>query len=236
METLRLLWRHELPAEPRRGRPPRLSLDDVVATGIQVADAAAGLDFSLRSVGERLGVGVMTLYSYIDSRDQLLDLMVDQCRGAMTFAPLRGSWRDRLAQVAAENLVLLLAHPWLAQLESERAILGPGTLAKYERELAAVEPLGLDDPAKDAALTLVLDFVRASARSQVAAAAERASGTPEEWWEREGAQLAALGVADRFPLAERVGSAAGEATRAAHDAGHGYRFGLAVILDGIERR
>lgn len=236
MDTIRLLWRHELPEPPRRGRPPRLTLDKVVAAGIGNADGVASLDFSLRTVSERLGVGVMTLYSYIDSKDQLLELMVDHCRATMAFSPLEGSWRRRLGQVAAENLALLLAHPWLAHLESERTILGPGTLAKYERELAAVEPLELDDPGKDAALTLVLDFVRAAARAQVAAAAERDRETPEEWWRREGELLAALGVGDRYPLAQRIGTAAGVANNAAHHAGEGYRFGLEVILDGLDRQ
>ncbi|MCC6497252.1 MAG: TetR/AcrR family transcriptional regulator C-terminal domain-containing protein, partial [Propionibacteriaceae bacterium] len=208
-------------------------LDAVVAAGIHVADLAGNLDFSLRTVSDRLGVGVMTLYSYTDSKDQLLELMIDQCRATMAFTAPDGPWRARLTQVAADNLALMRAHPWLAHVESERAILGPGTLAKYERELAAVEPLGLDDAAKDAALTLVLDFVRASARAKAAAIAERSLETPEEWWQREGAQLAALGIEDRFPLAQRIGSAAGAATNAAHDADNSYRFGLKVILDGI---
>ena len=235
VETVRLLWRHELPATPRLGRPPRLSLDTVIDAGIGIADEAGSPDFSLRAVSDRLGVAVMTLYSYIDSKEQLLDLMVDQCRATMEFGPLTGPWRRRLGQVAGENLALFLAHPWLAHLESERTILGPGTLAKYERELAAVEPLPLDDPGKDAALTLVLDFVRGAARAQVAAAAERGQETPEQWWRREGELLAGLGVAGRFPLAERIGTAAGETNRAAHPAGEAYRFGLAVILDGLER-
>lgn len=233
MNTVRLLWRHELPGAARRGRPPRLTLDAVVTAGVHVADEAGNLDFSLRTVGDRLGVGVMTLYSYTDSKDQLLELMIDHCRATMSFAAPDGSWRMRLTQVAEENLTLMLEHPWLAHVESERAVLGPGTLAKYERELAAVEPLGLDDVAKDAALTLVLDFVRASARAKAAAAAERSLESPEEWWQREGAHLAALGIADRFPLAQRIGTAAGAATRAAQDADSSYRFGLKVILDGI---
>lgn len=233
MDTITLLWRHEQPAPARRGRPPRLTTDDVVVAGIVVADRI-GPGFSLREVAEELGVPVMSLYSYVDSREQLVELMVDHCHSAMPDSPPAGSWRDRLVEVAEANLALLTEHPWLAHRESERAILGPGTLAKYERELAAVEPLPLDDVTKDAALTVVLDFVRASARAQAQARADRAAEDPATWWEREGAKLAALDLAGRFPLADRIGSAAGSANRAATDAETAYHFGLNLILDGVE--
>jgi hypothetical protein len=147
-----------------------------------------------------------------------------------------GDWRSRLTAVASDNLRLLADHPWMAGVESERAILGPGTLAKYERELAAVEPLSLPDTTKDAALALVLDFVRSCARSIAHARREREQESPGQWWEREGARLARLGVAERYPLASRVGTAAGETYGAANDAEAAYAFGLDVILQGIEAR
>ncbi len=235
-DTIRLLWRDELPTPGQVGRPRKVTLDAVVEAGIRIADRMCTSEFGLRAVADELGVGTMTLYSYVATKEQLLELMVDRCRATMRAQPPRGSWRDGLAQVARDNLALLRDHPWLAHLESERAILGPGTLAKYERELAAVEPLRLDDVAKDAALALVIDFVRASSRAMEAAERERADESPEQWWAREGQLLASLGVEQRFPLASRVGSAAGAEARAAHDAHRAYEFGLAVVLDGIERQ
>ena len=124
----------------------------------------------------------------------------------------------------------------LADVETERAVLGPGTLAKYERELAAVESLPVSDVDKDAALSLVLDFARAAARAFSHAARERDREAPGDWWDREGAVLAKLGVTDRFPLAARIGTAAGRAQGAAHDARRAYHFGLQVILDGLGSR
>ncbi len=235
MQTVRLLWRGRFPIETRRGRPSRVSLDEVVAAGIAVADRV-GSSFGLREVADSAGLPVMTLYSSVTGRDQLLELMVDQCRAGMRFTPLTGGWRDQLTQLAADNRALLNAHPWLADVESERAILGPGTLAKYERELGAVECLDLPDTEKDAALTLVIDFVRATVRSARQTATEHASESADDWWTREGADLAALDLGDEFPLAGRIGTAAGEQHGAAHDAEHAYRFGLAVLLDGIDAR
>jgi AcrR family transcriptional regulator len=247
METVELLWRHEHPLPRRTGRPPKISVDDVIAAGIAEADAGAlsadgiGADLTLRAVAARLGVGVMTLYGHVENREQLLDLMEDQCladelAGITPEAELTGDWRSMLEQVAEEYLDLLGRHPWLADRESERAILGPGTLGTYERRLRAVEPLPLRDAEKDQVLSLVLAFVRSAARSLRTADAERAREAPEQWWAREGEKLAQLDLAGRFPLADRIGSAAGEETGAAVSARHGFAFGLQVILDGVAGR
>jgi len=236
METVRLLWRHRIAAEPRQGRPARMTVDAVVSSGIAVADRAGNLLFGMRDVAHHAGVPVMTLYSSVAGREQLLELMIDQCRAEMVFTPLRGSWRNQLQTVAADNRTLLEAHPWLADIESERAILGPGTLAKYERELAAVVNLDLSDSDTDAALSLVIDFVRASVRAMQHAALERAEESAADWWAREGELLARLGVADEFPLASRIGTATGQAHDAANDAQWAFEFGLSVILDGLEAR
>ena len=231
-----LLWRRETPVSAKRGRPPKVTADHVVVAAVAVADRTGTLDFGLREIAAEAGVAVMSLYSHVASRDELLQLMVDECRRTMEATSPTGHWRERLLQVADENLALLLHHPWLAGWESEREILGPGTLAKYERELAAVEPLTLRDVDKDAALTLVLDFVRASARAMSHARTERAQESPQQWWAREGAVLAQLEIADRFPLAHRIGTAAGQVQQAAKDAERAYRFGLQIILDGLDAK
>ncbi|UMG94334.1 TetR/AcrR family transcriptional regulator C-terminal domain-containing protein [Nocardioides sp. TF02-7] len=114
-------------------------------------------------------------------------------------------------------------------MADERTALGPGTIAKYDHELAALAPLGLDDVTCDAALTFVLDFVRASARALLPR--PHADELAEQWpvW---GARLATY-VGDDFPLARRVGAAAGEAMGAAHSPALAWEFGLARVLDGL---
>lgn len=236
METVRLLWRHRIPVEPRLGRPARMTVDDVVASGIAVADRVGNLGFGMREVAQYAGVPVMTLYSSVTGRDQLLELMIDQCRAEMAFRPLRGSWRTQLQAVASDNRTLLEAHPWLAHFESERAILGPGTLAKYERELGAVASMDLGDAEKDAALSLVIDFVRASVRAIQQVALERVAESAADWWAREGELLARFGTAEEFPLASRIGTATGQAHDAAKDPQRSFEFGLSVILDGLQAR
>ena len=62
---------------PKRG----LTLERIVAAGIEVA-ARDGLEaVSMAGVAEELGAGTMSLYRYVDSKDELLTLMVDTALG-----------------------------------------------------------------------------------------------------------------------------------------------------------
>lgn len=63
---------------PRRGRPPRTTRAEVVATALELA-RDHGLDgVSLRAVAQRLGVHQTSLYTYVGSKDELLRAMLDE--------------------------------------------------------------------------------------------------------------------------------------------------------------
>ncbi len=126
-------------------------------------------------------------------------------------------------------------HRWAAQLATTRPPLGPGMIAKYEHELGAFDGLGLHDVQMDAALTFLLGFVTSVARIENDTRDAGAdSGVDDQlWWERAEPLLAKVFDADRFPLAARVGAAAGAAHAGAYSAEHAYEFGLARVLDGL---
>ena len=64
--------------------------------------------------------------------------------------------------------------------------------------------------------------------------AERESGiTDLEWWEANAETLGELMANRDYPIAGRVGSAAGEAYQAASDPARELEFGLARIVDGV---
>lgn len=233
--TLRLLWR-DTAATPRRGPQRALDLDAVVAAATGLADAE-GLDaVTMRRLAEELGVGAMTLYTYVPGKAELLDLMLDAAYGEMERADTTDRhWRERVTSVADENRALFTAHPWAAAVSTLRPPLGPGLMAKYEHELAALDGIGLGDVEMDDCLTLVLTFVQASARdvADSRAARQQSAMDDEQWWAANADLLARLLDPGTYPLAGRVGSAAGAAHGSAHDPEHAYRFGLERLLDGI---
>lgn len=237
--TLPLLWRHVLPADdgaPKRGRPPRVSVDEVVDAAIELADRDGLAALSMRTLAEQLGIGAMTLYSYVASRDDLVVLMLDQVLGRTELPPLTGDLRARLTQVAEVQLADWRAHPWLLDVVGVRPWLGPHAADRYEWQLSAVEGVGLDDIEMDQTITLVVGFATNVVRAEHAVRqAERQSGqTDLEWWEANSDELGRVMAGRDYPLAGRVGSAAGEAYQAGTDPRRELEFGLGRILDGIE--
>jgi len=234
--TLELLWREPGHAAAGRGPKQGLTVDRVVATAVALADAD-GLDaVTMRRIAQELGVAPMSLYTYVPGKAELLDLMLDTVFGQLPLADYAGKpWRARVESVAAENRAMFLAHPWVAAVSTIRPPLGPGLIAKYEHELGAFDGLGLDDLELDAALTYLLSFVQ----SAVSAAfeAERSqldtAQTDAEWWERFSPLLERVFDASKYPLASRVGSAAGEAYQSAFSPERIYEFGLRRVLDGL---
>ncbi|NEW25742.1 TetR/AcrR family transcriptional regulator C-terminal domain-containing protein [Nocardia cyriacigeorgica] len=236
VRTLELLWR--VPSSSGRGPKQRSSVDEVVAAAIEIADAEGIGAVTMRAVAAHLGLTPMATYTYVPGKAELIDLMLDAVYLAMPRADLTGlPWRERVATVAAENRAMLTEHPWVAYIPTTRPPLGPGQTAKYDHELHAFDGLGLDDVQMDAALTYLLGFVTSVARiaKDTAVAAATTSMSDTEWWERAAPLLESLISPDRYPLATRVGAAAGAAHDAAYSADHAYEFGLARVLDGLER-
>jgi AcrR family transcriptional regulator len=231
--TLELLWGT---AETRRRGPrPGLSTAEIVRTAIAIADRD-GLDaLTVRRLAEELRVAPMALYTYVPGKAELLDLMLDAAYAEMPRTAAGGGWRARLTAVATDNRALFEAHPWAATVSSSRPPLGPGLMAKYEHELAALQGTGLDDVQTDAALTFLLDFVRSNAVAAHGARAlsEESGMTDEQWWEANAPLLARVFDEERYPTAARVGAAAGAAQGSAYSPDHAWEFGLERVLDGL---
>jgi AcrR family transcriptional regulator len=233
--SIDLLWRVQ--DRPRPGPKPRFTVDDVAAAAIAIADADGLGALSMRRVAERLGVAAMSLYTYVPSKAELIDLMLDT---VSTEVPVTGhrvsGWRARLELIARENWAMYLRHPWLLQVATSRPPLGPNLVAKYDHELGAVEGIGLSDVEMDLVVQMVGDYVHGAARTAVAATlvAQRTGLTDEQWWEQAGPALARVFEPGRFPTAARVGAAAGAEYQAAVDPARAFEFGLHRLLDGVE--
>lgn len=230
--TLAVLWRtHE------RSARKDLGVDRIVTAAVALADAEGIGALSMRRVAEKLGVGTMSLYTHVPGKAELVDVMVDHVNGETARpADVPGGWRGRLTGVARENWELHLRHPWLLEVPTNRAVLGPNVAAKYDYELGAVDGIGLTDVEMDSVLALVLGHVRTAARVAVEAARteQRTGLTDEQWWRAAAPYLAKVFDPRRFPRAARVGAAAGEAHGAAHAGEHAFAFGLERVLDGVE--
>lgn len=231
-ELIDLLWRDH-PAAPQggtRGPRSRVTTGAVVDAAYALADDEGLSAVTVRRLGDALGISTMSVYTHVNGRDDLLVLMADAAYARMP-RPAYGNagWRTRVRRVADANLSLHLEHPWLLEIDDERTAFGPGTIGKYDHELHALDPLPLDDVARDAALTFVLDFVRSAARAR---RRDPQAGEMPQIWARWAGRLAEY-LGDDHPLAQRVGSAAGQEMDAAYSPAHAWEFGLARVLDSL---
>ena len=88
----------------------------------------------------------------------------------------------------------------------------------------------------DAVITLVHTHVEGVARRRLEADRPvRSTGiTDQQWWQTVQPALAEVFDPSQFPIAARVGEAAGQAHQAAHNPEHAYAFGLDRLIQGIE--
>jgi AcrR family transcriptional regulator len=235
MRRLALLWGSHTEA----GRSG-LTVKGIVTTALEIADSEGVEALSMRSVAERLGVGAMSLYTYVPGKTELIDLMLDTVYGelyASVEEPSRqeGDWRAALRFIAQRNWDLYLAHPWMLQSLSARPVLGPHEALKYEAELRPFDHLGLSDVEMDASLTLILTHTEGCARAHMRfTQSQQDTGmTDAEWWVVNAPLLDTVIDPERFPVSARVGQSAGEEHQAASNPHYTFIFGLECILTGI---
>ena len=91
---LDLLWGRREPG--RRGPKPGLSVDGIVAAAVRLADAEGLEAVSMARVAKELGFTTMSLYRYVTSKDELLQLMWNASAQGAENLDLEGTtWRER---------------------------------------------------------------------------------------------------------------------------------------------
>jgi AcrR family transcriptional regulator len=123
------------PEHASGGRPAQRSRAEITAVAVAVADSE-GLDaVSMRRVAAGLGTGAASLYRYVDTRDDVLDLMTDSVGAEYELLPPTGRWLADLLGVAEQARAIMRRHPWLPSLVITRPVLGPNGLRLIEHLL-----------------------------------------------------------------------------------------------------
>lgn len=233
--VLRLLWGLEEPA--RRGPKRGLSLDAIAGAAVHVADTEGLGAVSMSRVAGELGFSTMSLYRYVDSKDDLLLIMANEAFGLpeLPRRDRRTGWRTRLEDWAHANRAGLMRHPWLLQLPVSEPPLAPNPLAWMEAGLQALSTTRLHEPEKLSAMLLTDVYVRGQTQLalQVRAATSDSGTSPQEADERYVRVLAQLVRPETHP---RI--VAAMAAGSLEDGGEGFAdeefaFGLKAVLDGI---
>jgi AcrR family transcriptional regulator len=128
------------PERAATGRPAGHSRDEITAAAVAIADRD-GLDaVSMRRVAADLGTGAASLYRYLETREDLLDLMIDATGAEYVAAAPTGDWLADLLDIGEQARAIMRRHPWLPPLLITRSVLGPNGLVLLERVLEALAP------------------------------------------------------------------------------------------------
>jgi AcrR family transcriptional regulator len=152
--------------EPKLAAPQPLSRESIVAAAIEIADTEGLEAVSIRRLATKLEARPMSLYSHIERKGDLIDMMVDEVMSGSILpeSPPSGDWREDLRRISQRTRENLRSHPWMIAVAFRRPFIGPNALLHIDQSLAAVSELPLRPERKRAVLlaidTYTLGFVR----------------------------------------------------------------------------
>ncbi|MFE5490022.1 TetR/AcrR family transcriptional regulator [Streptomyces virginiae] len=143
-ETRTSVWLVHRPTTPARRRteaPSGLDRERITAATVRLLDAEGLARFSMRRLAAGLGVTAMSLYWYVDTKHDLLELALDRALGELSpggqalgepalsagsgGGPAETGWPGGLKCLARAYRRVLADHPWVAPLSAAYPNIGP---------------------------------------------------------------------------------------------------------------
>ncbi|MCK9248025.1 MAG: TetR/AcrR family transcriptional regulator [Solirubrobacteraceae bacterium] len=157
------------PSATRPSAARRLTLEEIVdeASAIVTEDGFGAL--SMRRLADRCGVGAMTLYGYVRTKDELVAaLAARRMEGIEIPAADDGAtWQDRVAAIARGVRRVLLEHPELLPVIANRRVQATVAYRGAEALFAALTDAGLDDDRIVEAFDAITSYVVGATQREV---------------------------------------------------------------------
>lgn len=191
----------------------------ILLAALRIADSDGLEAASIRRVASELSMRPMSIYSYVASKEDLLDLMVNQVVGEVVLEQMPATdWRSAVRAIADRSHTTFLKHPWILQASGPTRRVGPNTLRHAEQLLDALAPLGLTARDAWAAASTVNDYTLGHAQRLL-----NAAGVP----------------AERYPNLDpaafpHLSAALGDGAHSRDEST--FHSGLSTVLDGIALR
>ncbi len=116
----------------------RLTRDEVLRAGLELADADGIHGLSMRSLARHLGVEAMSLYHHVSNKEDLLDGMVDLVFGEIRLPRVDGPWRAEIRARCVSGREVMTRHPWALGLMDSRRTPGPSTMRHHDAVLGCL--------------------------------------------------------------------------------------------------
>jgi AcrR family transcriptional regulator len=100
----------------------------------------------MRKLAARCGVGAMTLYGYVRTKEELLGALANRFFGDLKLPDSEaGDWREQIAEVFRSVRRVFLEHPELVPIAATQRIDGIAAYRGAELVFGALRRAGLDD-------------------------------------------------------------------------------------------
>ena len=150
---------------PERAPKRELSIERIVETAIEIADADGLGAVSMAKVAQSLGFTTMSLYRYVTSKDDLL-LLMQEAAIDVEYPPAHepADWRAELREWVLFTMETLRAHPWFLDVPVQSAPLTPNSLRVVDAGLRALRTTPLDEEEKISAILLLSGYATNAVR------------------------------------------------------------------------
>ncbi|MER7577440.1 TetR/AcrR family transcriptional regulator [Streptomyces sp. NPDC126514] len=169
------------------GQPSGLDRDRITEVTVRLLDAEGLTKFSMRRLATELNVTAMSVYWYVDTKDDLLELALDTVYGELRLPDPEADedWRDQLRTLAREYRALLVRHPWISPLAGTYLNIGPNSLAFSRVVQRVIRRTGLPAEGVTGAISAVFQFVYGygTIEGHFFARVQDAGMTPDAWFQ-----------------------------------------------------
>ncbi|MEU6928081.1 TetR/AcrR family transcriptional regulator C-terminal domain-containing protein [Streptomyces sp. NPDC046385] len=143
------------------GGPAGLDRERIVTTAIRMLDEDGLAKLSMRRLATELNVTAMSLYWYVDTKDDIIEFALDAVHEAIDLAAVEaaGSWQERLRLMANDYRRMLVAHPWVSSISGTYLNVGPRAVAVAKGIYYLIESTGLPLDGQPGATSAVFQFV-----------------------------------------------------------------------------
>lgn len=214
-------------AETAPSPPTPLSAARVLAGAIELADRIGIERLTMRKLATELDVRPMTIYHHVPNKAAILDGMVDLVFSEID-RPSRGTdWKTAMRRRSLSAREALARHPWAVPLMESRTAPGPETLRHHDAVIGCLRRGGFSIELTAHAYALIDSYIYGFALQE---ANLPATG---------GQQMADLAEAIIEPLPtgeypHLTELATEHVLQPGYDFGAEFKFGLDLILDGLE--
>jgi AcrR family transcriptional regulator len=227
------IWTRQRASTPAR---ETLSREQIVQAALATLDEEGLAGLSMRKLAAKLGAGATSLYWHVQTKDDLIDLVIDQIYGEVDVPdPELAGWRNGALLFAHSLRAAVLRHPWLPEIVYTRPSLGPNAMAIGSRGVVLFGTAGFTGRDVDQAMSTLMSYVLGSVSSEAAVrTVARKTGQSIEEWTGDVLEQARGVLGDHPEMQESVQRWAGRDPNAVYN--ETFTFGLDIILDGLEAR